>query len=67
MSLNKPILKRQQRTTHSQKLLQTELQDIPLPKGFERIEVQKGSFAEWLRNVKLRKDNTVYLYNGKPN
>ena len=40
--------------------------DILLPEGFERIEVEQGSFSEWLRNIKLRKDNTIYLYNGKP-
>jgi hypothetical protein len=43
--------------------------DIPLPAGFERTAVQPGSFAAYLRNLPLRKDKTVYLYNGqaKPN
>jgi len=39
---------------------------IPLPEGFTRIEVTKDSFGEWIGNIKLKKDNTVYLYNGKP-
>lgn len=39
---------------------------IPLPDNYKRIPVSKGSFAEWLRNIKLRKDNTVYLFNGIP-
>lgn len=38
--------------------------DIPLPQGFERIELHEGSFAAYLRALPLRKDNTVYLYNG---
>jgi len=40
--------------------------EIPLPQGYKRIEIPKGSFGEWLRQIKLRKDNTVYLYNGTP-
>ncbi|HWB25796.1 MAG TPA: DUF4846 domain-containing protein [Chitinophagaceae bacterium] len=40
--------------------------DIPLPDGFKREAAAPGSFAEWLRNIKLRKNNIVYLYNGQP-
>src|SRR6476619_4042771 len=40
--------------------------DIPLPKGFERPNLDPESFAAWLRNMKLKKDKTVYLYNGQP-
>ena len=40
--------------------------EIPLPYGFARVDAEQGSFAEWLRNLHLRKDNIVYLYNGKP-
>lgn len=40
--------------------------DIPLPQGYTRVAVQPGSFAEWLENINLRKNNTVYLYNGQP-
>lgn len=42
------------------------INEISTPDGYKRILVSEGSFAEWLRNVKLRKNNTVYLYNGKP-
>lgn len=42
------------------------INEIPLPDGYKRIPVSEGSFAEWLRNIKLRKDHTVYLYNGNP-
>lgn len=38
---------------------------IPTPKGYERVASQSGSFAFWLRNVPLKKDKAVYLYNGK--
>ncbi|HKB45681.1 MAG TPA: DUF4846 domain-containing protein, partial [Chitinophagaceae bacterium] len=38
--------------------------DIPVPGGFERVSAQPGSFAAWLRTIKLKKDNHVYLYNG---
>jgi hypothetical protein len=43
--------------------------DIPLPTGFERTVIQPGSFAAYLRNLPLRRNKTVYFYNGqvKPN
>ena len=37
---------------------------IPSPAGYERITPEPGSFGEWLRAIKLKKDNLVYLYNG---
>jgi hypothetical protein len=37
---------------------------IPVPDGFERVSAQSNSFAAWLRTIKLKKDNHVYLYNG---
>jgi hypothetical protein len=40
--------------------------DIPLPSGFERIPLQSGSYADFLRHMPLRKDKTIYLYTGKP-
>lgn len=39
---------------------------IALPKGFHRIEATEGSFAAWLRGLPLKRDNTVYLYDGSP-
>lgn len=38
--------------------------DIPLPKGYERVA--KDGFASFLRHLALKKDRTVYLYNGQP-
>ncbi|MBS1599768.1 MAG: hypothetical protein JST75_16195 [Bacteroidetes bacterium] len=37
---------------------------IPLPEGYRRIDVEKKSFGEWLRNFSLKKNKTVYLYDG---
>jgi hypothetical protein len=37
---------------------------IPLPVGFSRVVAARGSFAWWLQQVQLKKDNKVYLYNG---
>ena len=42
------------------------IKDIPLPAGFERTACTENSFAYFLRNTKLKKDKTVYLYNGQP-
>jgi hypothetical protein len=39
---------------------------IPLPPGYRRLPADKGTFTDWLRKVPLKKDRTVYLYNGTP-
>ncbi|NCI47036.1 DUF4846 domain-containing protein [Sediminibacterium soli] len=39
---------------------------IPLPAGYERAAVTPGSFAAYLRDLPLRKDKTVYLFDGRP-
>jgi hypothetical protein len=39
---------------------------IPLPEGFARTAADSGSFAYWLRQLLLKKDKTVYLFNGAP-
>jgi hypothetical protein len=39
---------------------------IPLPAGYSRIPAEKNSFAAWLRTLPLKKNRTVYLYNGSP-
>lgn len=38
--------------------------DVPSPKGYKRIIADSNSFAQWLRNIALKKDKTVYLFNG---
>jgi hypothetical protein len=40
--------------------------EIPPPEGYERVEVTAESFANWLRNLPLKKKGTlVYLYDGR--
>lgn len=36
------------------------------PSGYSRIPFAPGTFASWLRNITLKKDPTVYLYNKQP-
>ncbi|MBS1934653.1 MAG: hypothetical protein JST96_11690, partial [Bacteroidetes bacterium] len=42
------------------------INSIPLPEGYRRVTAEKNSFTQWLRNIHLKKDKTVYLYNGLP-
>lgn len=41
------------------------ISDIPLPKGYTRLKPEAGSFAAWLKLLPLKKDKTVFLYNGQ--
>jgi len=38
-------------------------QSIPTPAGYTRV--QTDGFGSYLRNIALKQDNTVYLYNGE--
>lgn len=40
------------------------IQKIPTPAGYQRTTVDSGSFTYYLRNIGLKADQTVYLYNG---
>ena len=40
-------------------------QTIKPPEGYIRQEVAPDSFAAWLRGLPLRRDSTVYLYDGR--
>ena len=42
------------------------IKEIPLPAGYEREAADTTTFAHYLRNMGLRSDQTVYLYNGQP-
>jgi hypothetical protein len=44
----------------------TSIIQIPVPEGFLRVQASPDSFAAYLRNLPLKKDKTVYLYNGQP-
>jgi Domain of unknown function (4846) len=39
---------------------------IPVPAGYHRIDEEHRPFAAWLRTIPLKKDRTVYLYDGSP-
>jgi hypothetical protein len=39
--------------------------DIPLPDGFSIIPYTNNSFAHWLRQLPLKKDRMVYLFDGR--
>jgi len=36
---------------------------IPLPKGYKRLESKKGDYKQFLREIILKPNKTVYLYN----
>jgi hypothetical protein len=38
---------------------------IPLPDGYSRMAADSNSFAAWLRDIALKENKTVYLFNGK--
>lgn len=42
------------------------INEIPLPGGFKRLQNGDDSFAGWLRSLPLKKSNIVYIFNGKP-
>ena len=39
---------------------------IPTPPGFHRLPAPSNDFTVWLRQLPLKKDRTVFLYNGQP-
>lgn len=41
----------------------TIISEITVPSGFKRVDLPKQSFGDWLRNISLKKDKHVYLYN----
>ncbi|MCX6323159.1 MAG: DUF4846 domain-containing protein [Sphingobacteriales bacterium] len=42
----------------------SQISAIPLPEGYTRISQPQGSFGEWLRQLALKADRRVFLYNG---
>jgi hypothetical protein len=41
------------------------IDDIPLPRGYKRMDFSNTSFAIWLRKLPVKKDRRVFLYNGE--
>lgn len=42
----------------------TQIAEIALPKGFERVIVNNNSYEYWLQHFPLQPNNKVYLYDG---
>lgn len=42
------------------------ISEIPLPAGYKRFNLEKTSFGTWLGTIRLKRDKTIYLYNGEP-
>ena len=42
------------------------ISDIPVPKGYVRLHNSNSTFQEWLRSIDLKKDKTVYKFDGTP-
>jgi len=42
------------------------ISNIPVPQGYSRIPADSSSFAGWLRNVGLKENKMVYLFDGRP-
>ena len=40
------------------------IEGIPPPAGYRRVTAGKGAFGKWLRQIPLKKDKTVYLFDG---
>ncbi len=51
------------KTNEATSVLLEKIADIPLPKSFKRAETD--AFGAFLRHLKLKKDKTVYLYDGR--
>ncbi|MEO6230797.1 MAG: DUF4846 domain-containing protein [Ferruginibacter sp.] len=41
------------------------INEIPLPSGFSRLKYGDNSYAAWLENLPLKRNKTVYLFNGR--
>lgn len=39
--------------------------EIPTPPGYKRIVEERNFFGAWLRKINLKKDERIYLFNGK--
>src|SRR5690349_7334482 len=61
-----PTNSRNQPGTNIHEVKYSTIAEIPLPPGFERIKALQNSFEQFIRNLPLKKDNTVYLYTGQP-
>lgn len=52
-------------TNPASTVMPASLSEIMTPEGYTRVPGHPGSFTNWLRTVKCKKDKTVYLYDGR--
>ncbi len=43
-----------------------QIKEVPLPPGYTLINRSDDTFGKWLQQVKLKKNKTVYLFDGRP-
>jgi hypothetical protein len=60
-----PVNDATQHSPHSANPVPSSVANNPLPDGFSRIPYTNNSFAHWLRQLSLKKDRTVYLFDGR--
>ncbi|MES2774638.1 MAG: DUF4846 domain-containing protein [Bacteroidota bacterium] len=67
--LKKPLEKKSLGSFITKPVWYKTIADIPTPEGYERLHYARGSFPFFLQSLPLKKDKTVYLFNGhkKPN
>ena len=49
-----------------EKVPATDVRGISLPPGFSYVDAGDTTYSNWLLDLKLKKDKTVYLHNGEP-
>lgn len=65
MHLKKQVLKKELTTATIKPSWHKTIGDIPPPNGYQRMHYARGSFAYFLQCLPLKKDKTVYLFNGE--
>ncbi len=49
----------------SPEIIWQQIDQIPAPNGYTRMQLEPGSFGDWLRKLRLKEDKRVYLYDGR--
>ena len=62
---NKRTTKADNQPVEIQSVVYKTIGEIKPPEGYTRVVVKSGLFGAWLRMVSLKKDKTVYLFNGQ--
>ena len=42
-----------------------QIDQIPAPPGYKRMQLQPGGFGDWLRKLRLKEDKRVFLFDGR--